>query len=122
MFLTGCCGAWMNEPDRAETTFSALQESLRRVAAEAGDLPEVLNNLAIARSRLGKLEPAQEDLRRAADLDPDESDYLFNLGLIALRASNLDEAVTEVRQDLQRENDDTKARARRIFSLHPARA
>src|SRR2546425_667025 len=69
MFSTGVCRLWMNEPDRAETTFSALQESLRRVAAEAGDLPEVLNNLAIARSRLGKLEPAQEDLRRAAELD-----------------------------------------------------
>jgi len=120
MFSTGVCRLWMNEPDRAETTFSALQESLRRVAAEAGDLPEVLNNLAIARSRLGKLEPAQEDLRRAADLDPDESDYLFNLGLIALRASNLDEAVTEFREALQRETDDTEARALLIFALERA--
>ena len=120
MFSTGVCRLWMNEPERAEAAFTGLQATLRGPAADAGDLPEILNNLAIARSRSGKLQLAQEDLRRAADLDPDASDYPFNLGLVALRTNDLEEAISEFRDALQREPDDSEVRALLIFALERA--
>src|SRR5260221_9443702 len=48
-----------------------------QAGASGADLPEILNNVAVARARQGKSAAAQADLRRAADLDPDEDDYPF---------------------------------------------
>lgn len=120
MFSTGVCRLWTNEPDRAEAAFSELQTALHHASSDSGDLPEILNNLAIARVRAGKVPLAKEDLRRAADLDPDENDYPFNLGLIALRAEDLDGAISEFREALQREPDDAEARALLILALERA--
>ena len=120
MFSTGVCRLWMNEPDRAEAAFSELQAALRHPSSDSGDSPEILNNLAIARMRAGKLPLAKEDLRRAADSDPDENDYPFNLGLVALRANDLDGAISEFREALQREPDDAEARALLILALERA--
>jgi len=84
------------------------------------DLPEILNDLAIARTRRGKVAEAQADLRRAADLDPDEDDYVFNLGLLALQANDAVAAADHFREAVEREPDNPEDRAMLILSLERA--
>ena len=117
VFSTGVCHLWTNQPERAEGVFLALQESLKKSAGAAGDLPEILNNLAVARVRSGKAAAAQGDLLRAAELDPDDDDYPFNLGLLALRAEDFAGAVARFREAAGREPDDANARALLIYAL-----
>jgi tetratricopeptide (TPR) repeat protein/TolB-like protein len=119
VFSTGVCRLWLNQPDRAEEVFVALEDRLKNSAA-AGDLPEILNNLAIARERSGKTPAAQADLLRAADLDPEESDYPFNLGMLALRAGDFPGAAARFRETVRRQPDDPEARAFLIHSLERA--
>ncbi len=69
MFATGVCRLLLGQPDRAEEVFTSLQEALKSNMVSGADLPEILNDLAIARARQGKTAAAQTDLRRAADLD-----------------------------------------------------
>ncbi len=123
VFATGVCRLRLNQPDRAEEVFTSLQEALRHSAANlvsGADLPEILNNLGIARARQGKTPAAQSDLRRASDLDPDEDDYLFNLGLLALRANDFTAAAEYFRTASQREPDNPEDRALLIESLEKA--
>src|SRR5271156_985525 len=54
VFATGVCRLQMNQPDRAEEVFTSLQEALRNNLVSGADLPEILNNLALARARQGK--------------------------------------------------------------------
>src|SRR5713101_7057838 len=77
VFATGVCRLLLGQPDQAEEVFASLQAGLRNTIAPAADLPEILNDLAIARARQGKTAAAQTDFRRAAELDPDEDDYPF---------------------------------------------
>jgi len=88
VFATGVCRLLLGEPDHAEEVFTSLQEALENKMISGADLPEILNDLAIARSRQGKTAAAQSDLRSAAELDPDEDDYPFNLGLLALQTND----------------------------------
>ena len=97
VFTTGVCRLLLSQPDRAAEVFTSLREALREGGAAGagsssviagGDLPEILNNLALAKARLGDTSGAQSDLQRAADLDPDEDDYPFNLGLLSLQAND----------------------------------
>lgn len=115
-FSQGVCRLLLNQPDQAESIFVSLQDSLRR-AGNSSDFPELLNDLAIARARLGKTASAIEDLRRAADLDPDEDDYTFNLGLLALRANSPAGAVEHFRQASESQPDNSEDRALLIYSL-----
>jgi Tfp pilus assembly protein PilF len=126
VFAIGVCRLQLNQPDKAEESFLSLQGALRDPASPAvpaatqvsgADLPEILNNLGIALSRLGKTADAQADLRRAADLDPDEDDYPFNLGLVALRANDFKAAAGYFREASQREPDNPEDRALLIQSL-----
>ncbi|OLE47417.1 MAG: hypothetical protein AUG46_06530 [Acidobacteria bacterium 13_1_20CM_3_58_11] len=71
-FATGVCRLLLGQPDHAEEVFISLQEALKNNRVSTADLPEILNDLAIARARQGKTAAAQADFRRAADLDPDE--------------------------------------------------
>ena len=120
VFATGVCHLLLGHSDRAEEVFTSLQGGLRTSIVSGADLPEILNNLAIARARQGKVPAAQTDLRRAAELDPDEDDYEFNLGLFALQANDAAAAVGYFREAAEREPDNPEDRAMLISSLEKA--
>src|SRR5260370_41266581 len=84
------------------------------------DLPEVLNDLAMARARQGKTAAAQSDLRQAAELDPDEDDYPFNLGLLALQTNDAAAAARYFREATHREPDNPEDRVMLILALEKA--
>ena len=120
VFATGVCRLLVGQPDRAEEVFASLQNGLRTSMVSGADLPEILNDLAIARARQGKVAEAQTDLRRAAELDPDEDDYVFNLGLLALQGNDTAAAVDHFREAVEREPDNPEDRAMLILSLERA--
>jgi tetratricopeptide (TPR) repeat protein len=117
VFATGVCRLLMNQPEKAEEVFASLQEALRSNLVSGADLPEILNNLALARSRQNKTAEAVADLRRAAELDPDEDNYPFNLGLLALGANDYGAAAGYFREAAGREPDQAEDRALLILSL-----
>lgn len=116
-FATGVCRLRLGQPDKAEEVFSVLEEDLRRNLVTGADLPEILNNLAIARARQNNLPAALTALGRARDIDPDEDDYPFNLGLLALQQKDLATAETHFREALQREPDNPEDLAFLIYTL-----
>jgi len=129
VFATGVCRLMLSQPDRAEEVFTSLRESLRENGTGApgassviagGDLPEILNNLALAKARLGNTSGAQTDLQRAADLDPDEDDYPFNLGLLALQGNDPGNAAGYFLEASEREPDNPEDRALLMFALEKA--
>ncbi len=120
VFAAGVCRLLLGQPDRAEEVFVSLQNGLRNNMVSGADLPEILNNLAIARARQGKAAEAQTDLRRAAELDPDEDDYVFNLGLLALQSNDATAAADHFREAVEREPDNPEDRAMLILSLERA--
>jgi len=120
VFATGVCRLLLGQPDRAEEVFASLQNGLRTSMVSGADLPEILNDLAIARARQGKVAEAQTDLRRAAELDPDEDDYVFNLGLLALQSNDTAAAADHFREAVEREPDNPEDRAMLILSLERA--
>ncbi len=120
VFATGVCRLLMNQPEKAEEIFASLQVALRNNLVSGADLPEILNNLALARARQNKTQEAMADLRRAAELDPDEDDYPFNLGLLALAASDYAAAADYFREAAGREPDEADNRALLILSLEKA--
>src|SRR5271154_1625392 len=129
VFATGVCHLLLSQPDRAQEVFTSLREALRESgsgdahiasAVSGGDLPEILNNLALAKARLGDASRAQTALPRAADLDPAEDDSPFNLGLLALQANDPGNAAGYFREASEREPDNAEDRALLIFSLDKA--
>ena len=120
VFATGVCRLLMNQPEKAEEVFASLQEALRTNLVSGADLPEILNNLALARARQNKTPAAVADLRRAAELDPDEDDYPFNLGLLAFSSSDYAAAADYFREASGREPDKAENRALMILSLEKA--
>jgi tetratricopeptide (TPR) repeat protein len=120
VFATGVCRLLMNQPDKAEEVFASLQEALRNNLVSGADLPEILNNLALARARQNNIAAAVADLRRAAELDPDEDDYPFNLGLLALGANDFAAAADHFREASEREPDKAENRALMILALEKA--
>jgi Tfp pilus assembly protein PilF/TolB-like protein len=127
LFSTGVCRLQMNQPERAEETFTSLQAALAGngksdspAGTSGGDLPEILNNLAIARARQGKTAAAQADLRRATDLDPDEDDYPFNLGLLTLQSGDFAAAAAAFREASERKPENPEDRALLVQALEKA--
>jgi tetratricopeptide (TPR) repeat protein len=120
VFATGVCRLLMNQPDKAEEVFMSLQEALRNNLVSGADLPEILNNLALARARQNNMAAAVADLRRAAELDPDEDDYPFNLGLLALGSNDFSGAADHFREASEREPDKAENRALMILALEKA--
>jgi tetratricopeptide (TPR) repeat protein len=120
LFFSGVCRLQLNQADHAEEDFHNLQEALKGSAANGADAPEILNNLAIAQARQGKVAPAQANLRRATDLAPGEDDYSFNLGLLALQNDDAAAAADYFRQAAEREPDSAEDRALLILSLEKA--
>jgi tetratricopeptide (TPR) repeat protein/TolB-like protein len=119
-FFGGVCRLQLNQADRAEEGFRALQETLKSAGASGADSPEILNNLAIAQARQGKVAAAQASLRRAAELAPGEDDYSFNLGLLALQDNDAGAAAVHFREAAEREPDSAQDRALLILSLEKA--
>jgi tetratricopeptide (TPR) repeat protein len=120
VFATGVCRLFLGQPDHAEEVFNSLPEALKNNMVSGADLPEILNDLAIARARQGKTAAAQTDLRHAVDLDPDEGDYPFNLGLLALQTNDAAAAAGYFREAVLREADNSEDRALLILSLETA--
>lgn len=120
VFAAGVCHLLMDQPDQAEEVFAALQEYLRKNMVSGADLPEILNNLALASARDGKTSEAMADLRRATELDPDEDDYPFNLGLLAFGSKDFAGAADDFRDASGREPDNPENRALMILSLEKA--
>jgi tetratricopeptide (TPR) repeat protein/TolB-like protein len=127
LFSTGVCRLQMNQPERAEEVFTSLQNTLgsdrkneTQTSGLAAEIPEILNNLAVARAREGKTATAQADLRRATDLDPDEDDYPFNLGLLAVQAGDFDGAAAAFREASERKPENPEDRALLVQSLEKA--
>ena len=120
VFATGVCRLLMNQPDKAEEVFVSLQEALRNNLVSGADLPEILNNLALARARQNNAAAAAADLRRATELDPDEDDYPFNLGLLAFGANDFSAAANYFREASEREPDKAENRALMILALEKA--
>ena len=119
-FATGVCYLRLNQPEKAEKVFSRLQEDLKSSMVSGADMPEILNNLALARARQGKLGVALPLLARARDLVPDEDDYPFNFGLLSLQNNDLAAAASEFRAAMQREPDNPEDRAFLLYSLEKA--
>jgi tetratricopeptide (TPR) repeat protein len=117
LFSIGVCRLRLAQPDKAEELFSALQEGLRRNMVSGADVPEILNNLALARARQGNLSAAQTALARASDIDPSEDDYPFNLGLLYLAQKEYPSAVTQFREAVHREPDNPEDAAFLIYAL-----
>ncbi len=120
VFATGVCRLLQGQPDHAEEVFTSLQQALKNSMVPGADLPEILNDLAIARARQGKTAAAQSDLRSAAELDPDEDVYPFNLGLLALQSNDPTAAAGYFREAVEREPDNAEDRALLILSLEKA--
>jgi Tfp pilus assembly protein PilF/TolB-like protein len=120
LFFSGVCRLQLNHADLAEQDFRTLQETLKNTTANGADLPEVLNDLAIAQARQGKPAAAQASLRRAAELAPGEDDYSFNLGLLALESDDAGAAADYFREAAEREPDSAEDRALLILSLEKA--
>ncbi len=116
-FSVGVCRLRLGQPDKAAEVFAALQEDLHHNLVSGADLPEILNNLALARARQGDIAAAQTALSRAADIDPDGDDYSFNLGLLALRQNDLATAATQFREAMHREPDKPDNYAFLIYTL-----
>lgn len=120
VFATGVCRLLLGQPDRAEEVFTSLQAALKENVVVGADLPEILNDLAIAWARQGKTAAAQKNFRRAAELDPDEDDYPFNLGLLALQSNDPAAAADYFQEAAAREPDKAEDRALLILSLEAA--
>jgi tetratricopeptide (TPR) repeat protein len=120
IFSSGVCYLRINQAEKAEKCFAALQEDLKKNMVSGADLPEILNNLALARARLGNIPEALSSLGRARDLDPDQDDYPFNLGLLCLQNNDPVTAATHFREAMEREPDNPEDRAFLIYSLEKA--
>jgi tetratricopeptide (TPR) repeat protein len=120
VFAMGVCRLWTDQPDKAETVFVSLQDALKDNLVSGADLPEIVNNLGLARARQGKSADAIAALRRAAELDPEEDDYPVNLGLVYLRANDFAKAVDEFRDATEREPETAEDRSLLIYALGKA--
>ncbi|HEV2194801.1 MAG TPA: tetratricopeptide repeat protein [Candidatus Acidoferrum sp.] len=120
LFFSGVCRLQLNQPDHAEEDFHSLQEAVKSSSVGGADLPEVLNDLAIAQARQGKVAAAQASLKRAAEMAPGEDDYSFNRGLLALQSDDASAAVDYFREAAEREPDSAEDRALLILSLEKA--
>jgi len=120
VFATGVCQLLLGRPERAEELLTSLRETMKNNGVFGADLPEILNDLAIARARQGKTAAAQTDFRRAAELDPGEDGYPFNLGLLALQTNDPAAAAGYFREAAEREPDNAEDRALLILSLEKA--
>src|SRR6266851_9613499 len=118
-FATGVCHLARNDSSRADAAFSGLIDRTRK-AGERGalpDLPEIHNNLGVARLRLGKWNEAGAEFERASALDPEEADYWVNIAIAKLIGKQAAAAVAPLERARKIEPDDKGARALLIAAL-----
>lgn len=118
-FATGVCHLSRNDAARAEASFSGLLDRTRKHGEMDAlpELPEMHNNLGVARFRLGKWADAGAEFERATALDPEEADYHVNLGLARLAAKQPASAATEFEHALKIDPDDKEVRALQVSTL-----
>jgi tetratricopeptide (TPR) repeat protein len=118
-FATGVCHLARNDPGRADAAFSGLLERTRRTGEKDSlpELPEMHNNLGVARLRLGKWNEAGTEFDRASALDPEEADYLFNAALSKIIGRQASAAIAPLEHARKIDPDDKGVRALLIATL-----
>ncbi len=81
-----------------------------RDVVKAYPLSEVYNDLGAAEDQLNQ-PGAKDDFRHALESDPHNTTYLFNLALTLYKTASYDDAAKYLQQLLEREGNDTEARA-----------
>ena len=111
-FATGVCHLSRNDATRAEASFFGLLERTKNPGAmdSLPELPEMHNNLGVARFRLGKVSEAGTEFERAAALDPEEANYHVNLGLVRVASKQSAAAVAEFEHATKSDPGDKEAR------------
>lgn len=118
-FATGVCHLARNDGARAEAAFSGLLERTKRSGERdwLPELPEMRNNLGVARVRLGKWNDAAAEFERASALDPEDADYWVNNALARLIGKQTAVAVAPLERARKIDPDDKEARALLIATL-----
>jgi tetratricopeptide (TPR) repeat protein len=118
-FATGVCHLARNDAARADAAFSGLLERTHKTGEKDSlpELPEMHNDLGVARLRLGKWSEAETEFERASALDPEEADYLINIAVAKLIGKQAAAAVAPLEHARTIDPDDKEARALLIATL-----
>jgi len=118
-FSTGVCHLARNDAGRADASFSGLLERTRKPGEKDSlpELPEMHNNLGVARLRLGKWNEAGTEFDRASALDPEEADYLINMAIVKIIGKQAAAAVAPLEHARKIDPDDKGAKALLIATL-----
>jgi tetratricopeptide (TPR) repeat protein len=118
-FDTGVCHLYRNDSIRAEATFAGLLERTRseNLKGRIPELPEVHNNLGVARLISGKWNEASLEFERAVAMDDGEADYWVNLAIARLAQKQQSAAVTALESARKIDPQDKGARALLISAL-----
>jgi tetratricopeptide (TPR) repeat protein len=118
-FATGVCHLARNDAGRADAAFSGLLERTRKTGEKDSlpELPEMHNNLGVARLRLGKWNEAGTEFERASALDPEEADYWVNIAIAKLIGKQAAAAIAPLERARKIDPDDKGARSLLIATL-----
>jgi tetratricopeptide (TPR) repeat protein len=118
-FATGVCHLARNDAGRADAAFSGLLERTRKPGEKDSlpELPEMHNNLGVARLRLGKWNEAGAEFERASALDPEEANYWINIAIAKIIGKQAASAVAPLERARKIDPDDKGARALSIATL-----
>ena len=118
-FSTGVCHLARNDAGRADAAFSGLLERTHKSGEKDSlpELPEMHNNLGVARLRLGKWSEAGTEFDRASTLDPEEADYWVNNAIAKIIGKQAAAAVAPLERARKIDPDDKGAKALLIATL-----
>ncbi len=118
-FATGVCHLARNDAARADASFSGLLERTRKTGEKDSlpELPEMHNNLGVARLRLGRWNEAGTEFERASALDPEEADYWVNIAIAKVIGKQAALAVAPLERARKIDPDDKQARSLLIAIL-----
>lgn len=118
-FATGVCHLTRNDNARADAAFTGLLDRAHKPGEKDSlpELPEMHNNLGVARLRMGKWNEAETEFERASQLDPEEADYWFNLAIAKIVGKDASGAVAPLAQARKIAADDKGARGLLIVTL-----
>ena len=118
-FNTGVCHLLRNDAARAEAAFASLMERTRSADPNVRlpEMPEVRNNLGVARLRAGKWSEAASEFEWAAAIDEEEPDYWVNLGIAKLAAKQPAAAVAPFERARKLDPEDKATRTILISTL-----